>query len=72
VAKNNGDLEQGFVILSQLHVIDVQQLHDLDHLAMRWDTTDICSICHKECKSILIEMKMMQKMGPPVPYGGFP
>ncbi len=34
--------------------------------------TDICSICQVECKSILIEMEMMSKMGTPVPYGGFP
>jgi hypothetical protein len=34
--------------------------------------TDICSIFQEECESILIEMEMMQKMGTPVPYGGFP
>ncbi len=34
--------------------------------------TDICSIHQGECKSILIEMEMMQKMGTPVSYGGFP
>jgi hypothetical protein len=34
--------------------------------------TDICSICQEECEFILIEIKMMQKMGTPVPYGGFP
>jgi hypothetical protein len=33
--------------------------------------TDICSICQGECKSILIEMELMAKMGAPVPYGGF-
>jgi hypothetical protein len=44
VAKNKGDFEQETVIISQLHVINVQQLCDLDCLAMRWDTTDICSI----------------------------
>jgi hypothetical protein len=71
VSKNKGDLEQEIVILSQLHVINVQQLRDLDHLAVRWNTTDICSICQGECKSILIEMKMMQKIGTPVLYGGF-
>jgi hypothetical protein len=71
VAKNMGDLEQEIVILSQLHVINVQQLCDLDRLAMRWNITDICSICQEECKSILIEMEMMQKMGKPVSYGGF-
>ncbi len=38
---------------------------------MRWNTTDIHSICQGECKSILIEMEMMAKMGTPVPYGGF-
>ncbi len=72
VAKNKGDLEQEIVIISQLHVINVQQLHDLDRLAVRWDMTVICSICQEECESILIEMEMMQKMGTPVPYGGFP
>ncbi len=70
--KNKGDLEQNIVILSQLHVINVQQLHGLDRLAVRWNATDICSICQGECESILIEMEMMQKMGTPVHYGGFP
>ena len=69
--KTKGDLEQDVVIISQLHIINVQQLCDFDHLAVRWDTTDICSICQEECKSILIEMEMMQKMGTSVPYGGF-
>jgi hypothetical protein len=72
VAKNKGDLEQEVVIICQLHIINVQQLRDLDCLAVRWNTTDICSIHQEECKSILIEMEMMQKMGTPVPYGGFP
>ncbi len=72
VAKNKGDLEQEIVIISQLHVINVQPLHDLDPLAVRWNMTDICSICQEECKSILIEIEMMQKMGTPFPYGGFP
>jgi hypothetical protein len=71
-AKNKGDLEQEIVIISQLHVINVQWLCDLDRLAVRWNTTDICSIYQGECKSILNEMEMMQKMGTPVPYGGFP
>ncbi len=31
VAKNQSDLEQEIVIRSQLHVINLQQLHDLDH-----------------------------------------
>ncbi len=69
--KNKGDIKQEIVILSQLHVINVQRLRDLDHLAMRWNMTDICSICQGECKSILIEMEMMAKMGTPVPYGVF-
>ncbi len=63
VARNKGDLKQDIVIISQLHVINVQQLHDLDRLVARWDTTNICSIFQEECKSILIEMEMMQKMG---------
>ncbi len=71
VAKNQSDLEQEIVILSQLHVINLQRLHDLDHLAMRWNTTDICSLCQGECESILIEMEMMQKMGTPAPYDSF-
>ena len=71
VAKNKRDLEQEIVILSQLHVINVQRLCDLDRLAVRWNTTDICSICQGDCKSILIEMEMMSKMGTPVSYGGF-
>jgi hypothetical protein len=62
VAKNKGDIEQEIVILSQLHIINVQQLRDLDHLAVRWNMTDIHSICQGECKSILIEMEMMAKM----------
>jgi hypothetical protein len=45
VAKNKGDIKQDIVILSQLHVINVQQLCDLDRLAVRWNMTDICSIC---------------------------
>jgi hypothetical protein len=72
VAKNKGDFEQEIVIISQLHVINVQRLHDLDRLAVRWDTTEIFSICQEESESILTEMEMMQKMGTPVPYGGFP
>jgi hypothetical protein len=72
VAKNKRDLEQKSDILSQLHVINVQRLHDLDRLAVRWNTTDIHSICQGECKSIHIEMEMMSKMRTPVPYGGFP
>jgi hypothetical protein len=35
VAKNKRDLEQEIIILSQLHVINVQQLRDLDRLAVR-------------------------------------
>ena len=71
MAKNKGDIEQEIVILSQLHVVNVQCLRDLDRLAVRWNMTDICSIRQGECKSILIEMEMMAKMGTPVPYGGF-
>jgi hypothetical protein len=72
MAKNRGDIKKEIVFLSQLHVINVQRLHDLDHLAVRWNTTDIRSTCQGECESILIEMEMMAKMGSPVPYGGFP
>jgi hypothetical protein len=72
VAKNKRDLKQEIVILSQLHVINVQRLRDLDLLAVRWNTTDICSIRQGECESILIEMEMMSKIGTHVPYGGFP
>jgi hypothetical protein len=61
VANTKGDLEQEIVIISQLHVINVQQLCDLDRLALRWNTTDIHSICQEECKSILIEVVMMQR-----------
>jgi hypothetical protein len=49
VAKNKRDLEQEIVILSQLHVINVQQLHDLNRLAVRCNMTDICSIQQWEC-----------------------
>jgi hypothetical protein len=69
VATNKGDLEQEIVIISQLHVNNVQQLRDLDRLAVRWDTTDIRSIHQEECKSILTKMEMMQKMGTPISYG---
>ncbi len=72
VAKNKGDLEQEIVIISQLHIINVQQLRDLDRLAVRWDTTDICSICQEECKSILAKIEMVQKVETPIPYGGCP
>jgi hypothetical protein len=72
VAKNKGDLEQEMVIISQLHVINVQQLRDRDLLATWWNTTDVCSICQEECESIFIKMEMMQKMRTPVPYGDFP
>jgi hypothetical protein len=61
VAKNKEDLEQEIVIISQLYIINVQQLRDLDRLAVRWNTTDICSICQVECESILIEMEIMQR-----------
>ncbi len=71
VAKNKGNLEQEIVIISQLCVINVQQLHDLDCLVVRWDTTDNHSIWQEECEPILIEMEMLQKIGTPVPYGGF-
>ncbi len=70
VAKNKGDIEQEIVILSQLHVFKVQRLRDLDRLAVRWNTEDICSIYQGECESILIKMEMMAKMGTPVSYGG--
>ncbi len=72
MAKNKGDIKEEIVILSQLHVINVQRLRDLDCLAVRWNMTDICSICQGEWESILIEIEMMAKMGTPVPYGGFP
>jgi hypothetical protein len=49
VVKNKRDLEQEIVILSQLHVINVQQLCDLDCLAVRWNTTDILFIHQGEC-----------------------
>ncbi len=70
--KNKGDLEQEIIIISQLHIVNVQRLGDLDRLAMRWDTTDLCSICQEEHYSIFIKMEMMQKMGTPVPCGSFP
>ncbi len=71
VAKNQSDLEQEIVILSQLHVINLHRLHHLDCPAVRWNTTDICSLCQGECESTLVEMEMMHKMGTPAPYGGF-
>ncbi len=71
VAKNKGDLKQEIFIIFQPHVINVQQLLDLDHLAVRWDTTDICSVCQEECNFFLIETEMIQKTGTRVPHGGF-
>ncbi len=59
VSKNKRDLEQEIVILSQLHIINVQRLRDLDRLAVRWNTTDICSNHQGEWESILIEIEMM-------------
>ncbi len=61
VAKNKGDHEQKNVILSQLHIIYVQQLRDLDRLAVRCNTTDICSICQGECESILLRWRLWQR-----------
>ncbi len=66
VAKNKGDLEQEIVIISQLQVINVQQLRDLDRLVMMWDTTDICSIRQEECESIFIEVWGPVGLLPPV------
>jgi hypothetical protein len=57
VAKNKGDLEQEIVIISQFHVINVQRLRDLDCLAVRWNTTDICSIHQEECESFLLRWR---------------
>ena len=67
--KNKVDLKQEIVTLSQLHVINVQQLCDLDDLAVRWDTSNIHSIRQHECKGIIAEIKMMQKMGGCVLWG---
>jgi hypothetical protein len=47
VARNTGDLEQEIVTISQLHVINVQRLNDFGRLAVRWNMTDICSICQE-------------------------
>jgi hypothetical protein len=70
VTKNKVDLKQEIVTLSQLHVINVQQLCDLDDLAVRWDTSNIHSIRQHECEGIIAEIKMMQKMGGCVLLGG--
>ncbi len=48
VGKSKGNLKQENDIISQLHVMNVQRLRDHDHLAVRWNTTDICSICQEE------------------------
>jgi hypothetical protein len=48
------------------------RLCNLGKLAVRWDTTSIYSICQEECKGILVEMFMLNKMGTPVCGGGFP
>ena len=72
VAKNKADLEQDIVTLSQFYVINVQQLHDLDDLAVRWDTSNIHSIHQHECEGIIAEIEMLQKMGGCVRWGGIP
>ncbi len=71
VAKNRRHLDQKIVTLSQLHVINVQQLCDLDGLAVRWDMNDIHSISQEECKGIIAKIKIMQKKRTPVQYSGF-
>ena len=53
VAKNKADLEQEIVTLSQFYVINVQPLCDLDDLAVKWDTSNIHSICQHEFKGVL-------------------
>ena len=72
MAKNKADLEQEIVTLSQFHMINVQWLHDLDDLAVRWDTSKIHSICQHECEGIVAEIRMMHKMGGCVFWGGIP
>ena len=72
VAKNKADLEQDIVTLSQFYVINVQRLHDLDDLAVRWDTSNIHSIHQHECEGIIAEIEMLQKMGGCVRWGGIP
>jgi hypothetical protein len=57
VAKNQSDLKQEIVILSQLHVINLQLLHDLDHLAVRWNTTDIFSLCQGDVNQFLLRWR---------------
>jgi hypothetical protein len=42
VAKNMGDLKQEIAILSQLHIINVQRLRDLDRLAIWWNMHLLC------------------------------
>jgi hypothetical protein len=71
VAKNKGDLKQEIVIISQLHIINVQRLHDLDCHVVRWNTTEFAPFAKRNV-NLFFEMEMMQKMGTPVPYGGFP
>ena len=70
VAKNKVDLEQEIVTFSQLHVINVQRLCDLDDLAVRWDTSNIHSIRQHKYEGIIAEIEMMQKMGGCILWGG--
>jgi hypothetical protein len=65
-------LKGEIVIISQLQVINVQCLRDIDGLAVRWDSTGIHAIQMAECVVIIPEIKLMRNMGLPAWLGGFP
>ncbi len=71
VARTMRDIEMEIITLLQLHVVNIAWLCDLDELAMRWDQSNVQSICQEKCECIVAEMLMMNKMGMPVGGCGF-
>ena len=65
-------IEQEIVVLSQLQVINVQRLRDFDGLAVRSDSSGIRAVRSAECEAIIVEHKLVRKMGLPAFEGGFP
>ena len=65
-------IEQEIIVLSQLQVINVQRLRDFDGLAVRSDSSGIRAVRSAECEAIIVEHKLVRKMGLPAFEGGFP
>ncbi len=57
VAKNKGNLEQEIVIISQLHVINVQRLCDLDRLAVRWERQTFAPFAKRNANLFLLRWR---------------